>query len=319
MKRTSFIFVMFMFCAIAMAQPASTSKLGGAPGAPLRMGFGARGMGMGNALTAVRGGELNGYYNPALVPFQSTRTATASFGILSLDRQMNILSYGQDLKPTAGVFIGILNSGVSDIDGRDINGRPTEVYSTSENALIASFGTRVSNFVSIGLSAKILYYHLFEGLNSTTVGLDIGFVYSFSDQLALGGVLQDINAKYTWDTSKLYGRDGNTTTERFPLRRRLGVSYMPEYYGSTVSAELEIIGSTSIMRLGAEMYPIEQFALRAGVDQIDFEGNLVAKPSFGFTLKPDFGFVSSYIHYAYVLEPYSPHNIHIIALSVTFD
>ncbi|HEY5615052.1 MAG TPA: hypothetical protein VIL52_03445 [Bacteroidota bacterium] len=318
MKTILLIACFLLFSSHARAQPNISSELGREPGAALRMGYGARGLGMGNALGALRSGELSAYYNPALVPFQSFRSATASFGILSLDRRMNFLSYGQALKPTGGIFFGIINAGVSEIDGRDVNGRHTEMYSTSENAFMLSFGTQVSPSVSIGLTSKILYYSLYKDLSSTTVAFDLGLVYSVSDQLALSGIVQDLNAKYTWDTSTLFGRNGNTTTERFPLRRRIGVSFQPEYYGSTISAEYEFIGSTSFARVGVEIYPIPQLALRAGVDQIDFQGTLATRPSFGFMLEPEFGFLSSYIHYAYVVEPYSPHNIHIISLTVGF-
>ncbi|MCI0706116.1 MAG: hypothetical protein L0Y80_01345 [Ignavibacteriae bacterium] len=319
MMKYTYIVLVLVSLLFPYAYSQISSELGREPGVVMRMGFGARGIGMGNALSSVRRGEISSYYNPALVPFQSTRTASAAMGVLSLDRSLNFLSYGQDLKPTAGVFFGIINAGVSDIDGRDLNGRHTETYSTSENAFILSFGTRISPKVSIGLTSKILYYSLFEGLSSTTVGFDVGFIYSFSDQLALSGVIQDLNSKYSWDTSTLYGTNGNTTIERFPLRRKVGLNYHPEYFESTVSAEIEFVRSIAIARFGAEIYPIEELALRSGIDQIDLKGDLSAKPSFGFTLKPDFGFVSSYIHYAYVIEPYSPHNIHMIAVSVVFD
>ncbi len=314
-----FLFLLVLLAGSVFAQPSVKSELAGQPGSPLRMGFGARGIGMGNSLSALRTGEIYGYYNPALVPFQSSRTAMASFGLLSLDRRLNFLSYGQDLKPTAGIFVGIINAGVSNIEGRDVDGRRTETYSTSENAFVVSFGNRFSDKVSAGLSSKILYYRLFEGVNSTTVGFDFGLLYTVSDQWTVGATVQDVNAKYKWDTSKLYGQKGNTTTENFPLRRRIGVSFLPNYYEAALSAELEWIGSTLLGRCGAEISPAQSLTIRAGVDQIEFDGNLVAKPSFGFSLHPDFGFLSSYIHYAYVIEPYSPSNIHIIAISVKID
>ena len=40
--------------------------MAGLAGAPMRMGFGARGMAMGNAMTAVTSGDVQSYYNPAL-------------------------------------------------------------------------------------------------------------------------------------------------------------------------------------------------------------------------------------------------------------
>lgn len=317
-KRTILV-ALYLFAQHLVAQPSVVSELGRMPGAALRLGFGARGIGFGNAMSAVSTGELSAPHNPALVPFQTSRTAQASFGILSFDRRLNFLSYGQTLPPTAGIAVGILNSGVGNIDGRDMNGLPTETYSTSENAFLIAFGVRTSERFSFGLASKILYYRLFKGINSTTVGFDLGALYAVTDQLSIAAVLQDLNSKYNWDTSPLYGRQGNTTVERFPLRKKIGMSYRNEYSQLLFGAEVEFIASTVLSRFGAEYSPIRQITLRAGIDQIDIERNLDVKPTFGFSLNPDFDFVSSYIHYAYVIEPYTPTNMHIVALSVRLD
>lgn len=317
--RTTILVALFFLTQHLPAQPSGVSELGRMPGAALRMGFGARGMGLGNAMSAVSTEELSAPYNPALVPFQTSRVVSASFGILSLDRRLNFLSYGQSLPPTAGIFIGITNSGVGNIDGRDMNGLPTETYATSENSFLIAFGIRTSERFSLGLASKILYYRLFKGVQSTTVGFDLGALYALTDQISIAAVLQDLNSKYNWDTSPLYGRQGNTTVERFPLRKKVGLSYRNDYYRLLFGAEIEFIATTVLSRLGVEYSPIPQLVLRAGIDQIDIERNLVAKPSFGFSLNPDFDFVSSYIHYAYVIEPYTPFNMHIVALSVRLD
>jgi hypothetical protein len=315
-RRHSIILILLFFIQHLTAQPAVMSELGRMPGAALRMGFGARGIGFGNAMSAVIADEPHAYYNPALVVFQTSRTASASFGILSLDRRLNFLSYGQTLPPTAGIFVGVINSGVGNIDGRDLNGLHTQTYSTSENSALLAFGLQPSERFSVGLASKLLYYRLFEGVNSTTVGFDFGALVKITDQLSLAAVLQDFHSKYSWDTAPLYGRQGNTTVERFPLRKKLGLSYRDEYRHLLFGSEVELIASTVLFRFGAEYSPIPQLTLRAGIDQIDAERNLVAKPSFGFSLNPDFDFVSSYIHYAYVIEPYTPLNMHIIAISV---
>ena len=50
----------------------------GRAGAFARIGFGARGIGMGNAVTAVTSGDISTYYNPALSAFSERRTASES-------------------------------------------------------------------------------------------------------------------------------------------------------------------------------------------------------------------------------------------------
>ncbi|MEK6754512.1 MAG: hypothetical protein AABZ02_00005, partial [Bacteroidota bacterium] len=182
---------------------------------------------MANAFSAVRSDEVTGYYNPALVPFQTHPTAMIAVGFLPLDRNLNFVSYSQSLRPSGGVSVGIINAGVSNLEGRNRDGLVTDTYSTSENEFLLSFGIKVADKVAVGVSAKIFYYSLFEGVASTTVGFDLGLVYTLDDQWTVGLVIHDINSKYKWDTSQLYGREGNTTVDRFPLRRKIGVAYSP--------------------------------------------------------------------------------------------
>jgi hypothetical protein len=292
--------------------------LGGLAGSAMRMGFGARGMSMGNSIGAMTNDDGLSYYNPAIVPFQTERTAYVSTGFLPLDRNLNFLSYTQSLKPSGGFSLAILNAGVSKIDGRNSDGVQTEMYSTSENEFIFSFGTKVRPDFAIGLSAKILYYSLFEGVKSTTVGFDLGVLYELNEEWALGLIVGDINSKYKWDTSTLYGQDGNTTIEHFPLRRRLAVCYAPAYFRSRISVETEWIGSTWLTRAGVEIPLHDNLTLRGGIDQIAFDGSVSAKPSLGFSLQGPVASWKPILSYGYIFEPYSSGGIHMLSLTVDF-
>ena len=294
------------------------SKLGGEPGATTRMGFGAVGIGMGNAVSAVRSAYIVGAYNPALTPYQVNRVGAASVGLLSLDRNLNFLSYTQALKPTAGLSVAFMNAGVSDIEGRDRDGNKTETYSTSENMLVLSFGIRVSPEISLGVAPKIYYYSLYKDLSSTTVGFDVGAAYALNDRITLGVVFQDIGSKYKWDTSNLYGLEGNVRDEDFPVRYRLAASYGNPEWGLIGSAELEAISETILARVGAELEIVPAFAVRAGLDQISISDELLPKPSFGFSLKYPLESWTPALHYAFVLEPYVQSGIHMISVSGTF-
>ena len=64
---------------------------------------------------------------------------------------------------------------------------------------------------------------------------------------------------------------------------------------------------------------IPELTLRAGIDRIDLKekGNGV-KPSAGFTLKKTLGAWTPAVQYAFILEPFSPSDIHIVTVSVAF-
>ena len=105
------LFLAFSFL-FQIVQAQEESRLGGLPGAPFRMGFGAAGIGFGNALAATPALPITGYYNPALLPFQKNPTVQISGGFLTLERHLAFLTYGGPVKPSGGISLGIINSGV---------------------------------------------------------------------------------------------------------------------------------------------------------------------------------------------------------------
>ena len=74
--------ILILFSQFAVAQP-QFSEIASKPGAFSRIGFGARGIGMGNAMSAVTSGNLVSYYNPALTVFQQGNSFQTSYSFLS--------------------------------------------------------------------------------------------------------------------------------------------------------------------------------------------------------------------------------------------
>ena len=322
-RRTSFGILLLTIAVVAT----SSSQIGGWTGAYSRLGFGARGMGMANAMTAVSAGDIQGYYNPAVLSYGEYRNIAASFGILSLDRRLNFLSYAQPLAPNAGLAIAIINSGVSEIDGRDSDGEPTGPLQTSENQVMLSFSNRFKAAFSAGINLKFLYHHLYTDVTSVTVGVDFGVFVPVGNNVSLGASVRDINSKYKWDTSKLYGQSGSTTDDDFPLLYALGAAYrLPDSLG-TLAIDVETSNqSTLIGRAGLEVHLLPEVTLRGGVDRIDLreKGNGI-RPALGFSLTPQLGDNVPLIdpdavgfHYTYIIEPFSSSGIHMISLSVVF-
>jgi len=300
--------------------PPGFGQIGGQPGTFSRMGFGARGAGMGNAMSAVITGDLVSYYNPALLPWTSQPHVSATYGILSLDRSLNFLSFSTALRPSAGISLGVINAGVSDIDGRDGDGRPTEALKTSENLVFLGFGNRFPGGFAIGLNIKLLYYNLYTDLSSTTVGIDAGVLVPVNTRLTVGATVRDISSKYKWDTSKLLGQQGKTSEDRFPMLYTVGAAYLlPDSLG-LVAAELELSNaSTMIGRFGIEVPLVPEIAVRGGIDRIDVKekGNGI-RPSIGFSAGKNLGGWTPVVTYAYVFEPFSPTGMHLISVSVRF-
>ena len=329
MKKTIILVLVFSF-QIIFAQ-AKTSKISSMPGAFSRMGFGARGIGMGNAMSAVTEGNLVSYYNPALSVFQDGNLFQTSYSFLSFDRSLNFLSFTKrfdlfssksESKPrsSAGISIGIINSGVGNITGRDNEGNITEALSTSENQFFLGFANRFSEKLSIGIAIKFYYYKLYKDISATSVGLDFGALYKLTENLNVSLMISDINSKYKWDSTPLYGQDGTSPEDNFPVLKKIGLSYIEKNIGLIIAAEYENSnGGTNILRGGIEYNIIDKLFIRAGVDQFNLSNSYFpARPSFGFSYFKDFDNITIGVDYAFMLEQYSSQDRHIVGVSVNF-
>jgi hypothetical protein len=177
-----------------------------------------------------------------------------------------------------------------------------------------------------------------------SIGINVGLNGQVTESLRIGFAVDDLLARYSWDTSDLFGSAGRTTSDRFPTRIRLGGAYRllgnqllvtAEYESSITSSEVRtrdvrLIGDTprevfeserlslhsSLFRVGAEYQPMDFFAVRAGVDQLGAEAIAGARPSAGFMLEQELGSLVGRFEYAVVLEPYALGTMHLLTLRV---
>lgn len=326
------------------AATAANAQLGSYAGAFSRMGFGARGLSMGNAMTADIFGNINGIYNPALSVFQEQGNVNIGYTFLSLDRNHNYLGFTKKFKLPkqekggAGITLAWLNAGVSDIDGRDNDTRKIGLFSTFENEFYFGPSFLLNDALALGVGFKLYYSKLFEEVTTTSFAFDIGAVYKASDRLAVALSMKDLGAKYEWQTSDLYGSLGNTTEDEFPKQLELGASYLlPKDLGIVSAGFLQYFNpdtepdsagvvaeksNNTVLRIGTEINIVPQVKLRAGLDRIDFSaddfaGNL--KPSFGIGLEKSISrTIMLGLDYSFQLEPFSHDAIQNITLAFKF-
>ncbi|MFH1196895.1 MAG: hypothetical protein V1720_14435, partial [bacterium] len=223
-------------------------------------------------------------------------------------------------RSVAGVSIGIINAGVSGIEERDNQGIKTGDISTSENQFFIGLSNRFSDKLSFGFTAKFYYYRLYEDVSSISFGFDIGALYLLNENITIAAVISDVNSKYKWDTSDLYGQDGNTTEDKFPLMKKIGFSYRLFEKKLLTAIEFENSNAgTNILRFGAEYNMIQNLFIRAGLNQMDLSNpDVPVKPSFGFSYSYLTDGLTLGIDYAFVIEPYSPSDQHIVGVNVSF-
>lgn len=294
---------------------------GGAAGSFSRIGFGPRGMAMGNALTAVTDEGIYGYYNPALAAYAPTgNQIDVSTAAMTFDRSFNTAGGSFQLPPTGGISLSIVNANVNNIDGRSIDGYDTGTLATHDYMLAAALAQQIGNLsAGIGLKYYIADYH--SDLSSAkTLGLDIGMLYKISPKLNAGLTVQDLLASYNWNSSTLYRDNSSGRLDHFPRRIRLGLSYE-----ITSSLLVSMEGGHSIyehqsvnnLRVGSAWKMHRLITLRAGW-QIDELRSIKNNNHFsaGFSLHLPFDFLTPSIDYAFVEEPNNISYMHVFGFQL---
>ncbi len=322
----------------------SNAQLGSYAGAFSRMGFGARGISMSNAMVSDIFGDINGIYNPSLASFQENGIVNLGYTFLSLDRKLNFVGFTRKFKLPkqqdggAGITLAWINAGVNDIDGRDNDTKQIGMFSTFENEFYLGTSFLLSEKFSAGIGFKLYYAKLFSDITATSFAIDLGAVYKANDKLAFGLAIRDLGAKYEWQTSSLYGSLGNTTKDKFPRIADLGATYLlPKNLGLVTLALQQYFNpesepdtngvvpdhkNNSVIRFGVEINVISQVKFRAGLDRIDFSaddftGNL--KPSFGIGLNKNISkTINLGLDYSFQIEPYTHDPIQNIGVAFKF-
>lgn len=318
---------------------------GGFAGSYNRLGFGARGMSMGNALTAVTHEGIYAHYNPALAAFIMETQLDISSASMSFDRRLNSINVAFQLPPQAGINIGLQHGGISNFDGRSVSGNPTERFSINEMNLFIAFGLRTSDRLSLGFTAKLLYADYFKNVSTQTgFGIDIGAYLKATESFHFGFSIRDLLSAYNWETSELYGTQGRSTENKFPIRVTLGVAYHSHETGLLISADVEsqqqrsqspiiiqTIGQTggpsirierqntrtslNMLRFGSAYKIHERITLRGGWQFNDLKNiNETHIPSLGFSLHLPHTRFSPSIDYSFLREPEGISNIHVFGL-----
>lgn len=229
---------------------------GGFAGAFLRVGLGARALGMGNAQVANPENGYGIYYNSAGLPYLPKFTFAISYSSMSLDRRFNYVGFAAPLEPFAGLAAGWIYSGVGDIRAYDSRGNDVGEINHGLHALYFSFGIKIvnmlqqsgqlkgvrSDLISIGISMKYVRENLNDNdefdYSGQGFGMDLGILVKPHSKLAFGYQLKDINAKLESNTNNIFDR-GSTLENRFPIIQKLGTFYQTPLKWASIAYDFE--------------------------------------------------------------------------------
>ena len=121
----------------------------------LRLGAGARSIGLGGAFTAIAEDATATVWNPAGLGSSADLSLNFSTQRLSLDRSHNFIAITKMLGDYGSIGIAATNFGVSDYDLYDAAGVHGGTADYSSNAYSLSYGIAFGNF-NIGLTGRML-------------------------------------------------------------------------------------------------------------------------------------------------------------------
>lgn len=238
----------------------------------LRLGAGARSIGLGGAFTAIAEDATATVWNPAGLGSAADLSLNFSTQRLSLDRSHNFIAITKTLGTIGAVGLAATNFGVSDYSLYDASGDYGGKADYSTNAYSLSYGIAVGDF-NVGLTGRMLSDNF--GVDSVENqsgfgGVDIGLMghalHIDVDEMQVPTFHFGIVAKY------LGASIGEATV---PMVVNVGVAY-DLYMGNVVtfSADIEnefvnLIESAFSMRGGVEYRLMNikstEFAIRAGM------------------------------------------------------
>ena len=282
-SKLALILLLILLPITSLSQPA------GYAGSFSRIGFGPRGLAMGNAISSTAGEGIYAYYNPALAAYaKSENQIDLSTSLMSFDRTLHSLSAAFRLPPSAGLSISLLNANVKGIDGRTSSGYFTSELSTNEYQMATSFGVNIHTKLALGIGIKLNLADYHPEIDPARgFGFDLGALYKASENVSFGLAAQDLLASYSWNSAALYSDESlSETTENFPVRLKLSGAYRFQSVLTAASYGLLIHNGEQFQQLnvGLSWLLHERISLRGGW-QIDDLKNMDGshRPGAGFS------------------------------------
>jgi len=288
--------------AVLLPAPAGATRYAGEF---LRVGVGARALGMGSAFVGLADDGTAAYWNPAGLATLTSREITAmhaeQFGsIVKYDFLSYTMPLGAPGQPKQALAISFIRLGVDDIpDTRglqilDVNGNGKFDYpedrlivdesrfvfdSNNDVALLFSYARALGQKLSLGGSLKVIHQWLGDSLRSNGFGLDVGALYLGPHGISAGAKLSDATTtQILWNTGTNEFiapslRIGAAKTQAFHGRRHVVTAALDVQVGFSderLSSQAHLGSVTFEFHPGLEYWLERRVALRAGFEAKNF-------------------------------------------------
>lgn len=207
------------------------------------------------AYTALSNDEAALYYNPAGLAELYKGMISLNHMQWFMDIKFDNFTASYKLGKNIGIGAGISHMWMPAIEGRDINGLPTESQNVSSSIVSLGFAYRFLKGAEGGIGVKYFNDNL-TGSMGTGFAADLGFLFhTYVRGLRIGFSMQNISGKITYNTLK----------ENIPRTTRAGIAYQIERTGLVISGEaFKSFDHDLRFAFGIEYKHPEWFAVRVG-------------------------------------------------------
>jgi hypothetical protein len=268
--KTKSLLLLFVLLTIFTAR--GFAQAGGAA-AYLKMGLGAKAIGMGEAYAGVAEDSITAHWNPAGLVNLKRPEASAMHADLNLDRKYEFLNYAAPANEKLTWAVSWIHSSIEGIERRagnaDVGYLPGQLmgyFDDKENAFSASMSWKSTEKFSVGASLKYLMHDLYQN-SADGMGLDLGFLFKENEDFSVGLAIKEIGASLKWDTA-------SSREDDVPLNTTLGFMYRPIKKMRMAVDINKVEDLDTKINFGVEGILSKNICLRAGVHDGDLTAGL---------------------------------------------
>jgi hypothetical protein len=284
------ILIPVLVAALAAAHVAGAADAGSSAAAFLKIGVGARAVGMGEAQAAAAEGPEALY--PAGLAVDSRRAVSFTHNEWLEDVRYEYLGLSYPLFNLGTIGFSAGRVGMGKLVGRDEEGNYTGDFGASDMALSLGYGRRFFNFLAVGAAAEYISSKI-ENESASAIAGSAGVVAD----LPLPGLAAGVSASNIGGELKFIDEG-----DPLPLAVRGGVAYMLPFGGETNELMVAVDGvkfndrDDVMVNTGVEYWFMKTIAARAGYKGNYDEDGLTGGMGFRYSPAANLALLADYAY-----------------------